>query len=535
VVFWRERIPRTFTVKSLTGNFYLRKSGILLHVTSLPGRYGMGEIGPSALRWLDTLKEMRQSLWQILPLGPTGFGNSPYAGSSSFAGNELLVSIEQLNRDGLLRPSDLNVLPRFDDGLVDFESSREVRTAVLKLACQNFRIQIGRSPSLDQAFSDFCHREHPWLDEYALFTALKNHFKGKPWYEWPEKYKFCHPECLAEAMAGLHEEIEDVKIQQFFFESQWNRVRKYAHKLGIQIIGDAPIFVAHDSADVWAHPELFLLDDRREPTAVAGVPPDFFSSTGQRWGNPLYDWEAHAASGYAWWIARMRRTFDQVDIVRIDHFRGFSGYWEIPAGEPTATNGKWSPGPGDAFFEAVTGALSSPLPIIAEDLGVITDDVTALRDRWELPGMRVLQFAFGSDALATEYLPENYTPDSIAYTGTHDNDTTLGHFADQEGEATTRTRAEIDAERRRICAYFNTDGTDIHWTFMDAIMHSGSDTAITPLQDLLGLDTGGRMNTPGTVGGKNWRWRFTWNQLTTPLKEKFATLTLESGRGLDAP
>ncbi|CAN5419312.1 4-alpha-glucanotransferase [soil metagenome] len=508
-----------------------RSSGVLLHVTSLPGRYGMGEIGAEAHRWLDTLHEMGQKVWQILPLNPTGHGNSPYSAISTFAGNELLIGFDQLIRDGLLSPSDINCMPTatFNDDAVEFAPVTEVRRAALAQAAVQFKSQIGSSPSLADHFNAFCLREQSWLDDYALYRALKSHFQGVSWDAWPDDYAMRRPETLAEAMAGLHDEIETIKILQFLFDSQWSRVRAKAAALGIAIVGDVPIFVAHDSSDTWANPSLFHLDAHRQPTVVAGVPPDYFSATGQLWGNPLYDWDKHRASDYAWWTARLKRILSQVDVVRIDHFRGFEAYWEIGADEPTAINGTWRPGPGDDFFEAMRRNIGENLPIIAEDLGLITDEVRALRDRFRLPGMRVLQFAFGTDALAEEYLPENYVENCVAYTGTHDNDTTVGLFWSEEGEGTTRTQEQIEAERHTIRSYFHTDGTDIHWTFIDAVLRSRANLAIFPLQDLLGLGSDARMNIPG-VAENNWSWRFRWDVLTPALKQRIATLTSESGR-----
>lgn len=506
-----------------------RSSGILLHPTSLPGRYGIGEIGPQAHEWLESLSRMGQRLWQMLPLGPTGFGASPYQSLSSFAGNPLLISFDSLCMDGMLTPKDLEVIPEFPEHKVNYLAAEEVRMAFLKLACQRFLNQCSASPLLAHAFDAFCEREAEWLDDYALFIAIKGECGGRTWNEWPHELAMRHPEAIAEAIVRLADAIEEVKAQQFFFFRQWQKLRAHAQELNIQFIGDIPIFTAHDSADVWARPDLFELDDRGNPTVVAGVPPDYFSATGQRWGNPLYKWSAHEAEGFAWWKSRLRKTLEMVDIVRIDHFRGFAAYWEIPAHEPTAVNGRWVGAPGDALFNALKSEMSDNVPVIAEDLGIITPDVTELRLRHGFPGMKVMQFAFGPDSLSEDYVPENYPDESVAYTGTHDNDTVLGLFHSGPGEDSTRTQEQVDAERRTILNYIKTDGSELNWDFIKAVWHSHSRMAIAPLQDLLGLGSESRMNTPGKMGDF-WSWRFTWEQLTQAIEERMATVTREAGR-----
>ncbi len=506
-----------------------RSSGILLHPTSLPGRFGIGEIGPEAQRWLETLAGMGQKLWQTLPLGPTGYGNSPYQSLSSFAGNPLLISFEALAMDGVLLPKDLEMIPAFPEGRVDFASVIEVRAAFLKLAARRFLEQCGHSPLLRRALEVYCDREAAWLDDFALFVALKEENRHRAWVEWPEALALRQPEALAEARVRLAPEIEECKVLQFFFHRQWQKLRLRAKELGITIIGDIPIFTAHDSADVWAAPELFELDGKGQPVVVAGVPPDYFSATGQRWGNPLYKWTAHAADGFAWWKARMRKVFELVDVVRIDHFRGFAAYWEIPASEPTAINGHWVEAPGDALFAALKAELGE-VPVIAEDLGIITPDVVALRERHGFPGMKVMQFAFGADTLAEEYIPENYPEECVAYTGTHDNDTVLGLFRSEAGEdATTRTPEQVEAERRTILTYTGTDGSELNWDYISRVWRSQARLAIAPLQDVLGLGSEARMNTPGQTGDF-WTWRFPWDQLTPEAQERLKKLTAESGR-----
>lgn len=506
-----------------------RSSGILLHPTSLPGRFGIGEIGPEAHAWLDRLHGMGQKLWQMLPLGPTGFGASPYQSLSSFAGNPLLISFESLRQDGVLTPEDLTMIPSFPEHKVNFIATEEVRSAFLKLACRRFLAQCEASPLLAHAFEAFCEREADWLDDYAMFIALKEEHGGRPWNEWPQELAMRNPEAMAGAMVRLEEGIEEVKAQQFFFFRQWQKLHARAQELGISLIGDIPIFTAHDSADVWARPDLFELDENGAPIVVAGVPPDYFSATGQRWGNPLYRWSAHEAESFGWWKSRLRKTLEMVDIVRIDHFRGFAAYWEIPASEPTAVHGRWVGSPGDALFEALKGEMGDHVPVIAEDLGIITPDVTELRLRHGFPGMKVMQFAFGVDTLSEDYVPENYPDECVAYTGTHDNDTVQGLFNSGVGEDTTRTEDQVEAERRTILGYTQTDGTDLHWDFIRAVWRSRARMAVAPLQDLMGLGSESRMNTPGKMGDF-WSWRFTWDMLTPEMEARMLEVTREAGR-----
>jgi 4-alpha-glucanotransferase len=505
-----------------------RCSGILLHPSSLPGRFGIGEIGRSAELWLETLHRTGQRLWQVLPLGPTGYGNSPYQSLSSFAGNPLLISLDSLVRDGIIRPSDLAMLPEFPEDRVDFASVIEIRTAFLHNAARKFVEQCDASPLLGQAFESFCRREAEWLDDWAMFIALKREHQLQPWTAWPRGIALREEVAMAEVMSGLEAEIEEAKALQFLFYRQWEKLHVRAKELGISIIGDIPIFAAHDSADVWANRELFHLDENGNPTVVAGVPPDYFAATGQRWGNPLYDWERHERSGFAWWKARLRKTLSLVDIVRIDHFRAFAAYWEIPASEATAINGKWVEAPGDALFNAVKDELGE-LPIIAEDLGLITPDVVALRDRHHLPGMRVIQFAFGADSLSPEYVPENYPENCVAYTGTHDNDTTWGFFNSGADEHTTRTAEMVEKERKNILEYTHTDGSEIHWDLIERVWSSKAKLVVCPLQDVLGLGSEARMNVPGK-SGEFWTWRFQWEQLTPATEWRLKRVTLQTGR-----
>lgn len=505
-----------------------RASGILLHPTSLPGPYGIGDLGPEAIKFLDFLQEAGQRLWQILPLGPTSYGDSPYQSPSTFAGNPLWLSPDLLHADGLLADADLAAYPSFPADRVDFGPVIAAKAALLKAACERFRAKLEADSELAAAFSAFCRNNSAWLDDYALFAALKDEHNGTPWTTWEPELANRDPAALDLARARLSVPVQDVQIQQFLFDRQWRAIREAAAARSIQLIGDIPIFVAHDSADVWANPSLFFLNPDGSPSVVAGVPPDYFSATGQLWGNPLYNWPAHRETGYAWWMARLRRVFSLVDIVRIDHFRGFEAYWEIPGGEPTAVNGHWVKGPDAPFFDALRDALGD-LPIIAEDLGLITPPVVALREHCGFPGMRILQFAFGNDDRAAEFRPESYPANCVVYTGTHDNDTTVGWFHSQAGAGSTRTQADIDAERRMILAYLGTSGEHIAWDLIELGARSNANTFVTPLQDVLELGSEARMNTPGKADG-NWQWRFAWSQLTDQAIARLAHVTRSTGR-----
>jgi 4-alpha-glucanotransferase len=473
-----------------------RRSGILLHPTSLPGPHGSGDLGPAAYHFVDWLAAGGQRLWQILPLGGIGPGNSPYMSSSAFAGNVLLIDLADLQHHGWLSADDLQPPAGLSERTVDFGAVVPYRMGRLARAAANFA--AGATASDRAELAAFCAAQASWLDDYALFMALAEHHGWLDWCEWERPLAARAPAALAAAAAAHAERLAFWKFCQWSVYRQWQRLRRYAHGRGIEIVGDAPIFIAHQSAEVWARPELFQLDAQGLPTVVAGVPPDGFSATGQRWGNPLYRWPAHAQEGYAWWIERVRRIFEWVDIVRIDHFRGFAGYWEIPASEPTAIKGRWVAGPGAALFEAVARALG-PLPIIAEDLGVITPEVDALRKAFDFPGMRILQFAWGTTVVAERrFLPHNIEHDAVVYTGSHDNDTTVGwwHSANED-------------VRHHLREYLASDGRTVNWDLIRAACASVADSAVYPLQDVLGLDGAHRMNFPGTGQG-NWAWRFTW-------------------------
>jgi len=491
-----------------------RSAGVLLHPTSLPGPYGIGDLGPAAFQWVDALARARQKWWQILPLGPTGYGDSPYQAFSAFAGNPYLVSPELLLREGVIQREDL-AGASFPADHVDYGPVISFKVQLLARAWQQFK--SGAAPGLRAAFDEFCVQSASWLDDYALFTAIKGAHGGVSWHEWPSDYRLRQGAALSQAKNELGDAIGRCRFGQFLFFRQWRDLKKYANDKGIRLIGDAPIFVSSDSTDVWANPELFLLDGERRPRVVAGVPPDYFSSTGQHWGNPLYDWEALQRTGYAWWINRIRANIEQVDLVRIDHFRGFEACWEIPAGMPTAEVGRWVQAPGTDLFHHLKRAFGA-LPLIAEDLGIITPEVEALRDEFALPGMRILQFAFG-DKPDNPYLPHNYANhNTVVYTGTHDNDTTRGWFA-----------SLTEKDQHHVCRYLARDGRDIAWDLIRAAWASTADTAIAPLQDVLNLGTAARMNMPGSAAG-NWGWRYTLDMLSSAALDRLAELTELYGR-----
>jgi len=480
---------------------FKRSSGILLHPTSLPGPYGIGDLGPAAYRWLDFLSESGCNLWQVLPLGPTGYGDSPYQCFSAFAGNPYLISPELLVRDNLLLEEDLKELPAFPEDQVDFGEIFSWKPGLMDLAYLHFE-QSG-SDSLREEFTAFCNENAAWLDDYVLFMALKDAHDGSSWGTWQSGIRLRKPEALAEARKKLAGEISRHAFQQWLFFRQWHAVKEYAHAKGLEIIGDIPIFVAYDSADAWSNPDLFYFDPSGKPSVVAGVPPDYFSPTGQLWGNPLYRWEVHKSTGYKWWIDRLRAILATVDIVRLDHFRGFAGYWEVPGNAKTAERGRWVPGPGADFLTAIKSSFND-LPIIAEDLGEITPDVIELRDSFKLPGMKILQFAFsGPD---NPFLPHHYSENCVVYTGSHDNDTALGWYA-----------SAPEKEKELYRRYFGRNGDDFADDLIRAAWSSVAVMSIAPLQDFLRLGAEARMNFPGKETG-NWMWRMPENALSEDLK-----------------
>jgi 4-alpha-glucanotransferase len=503
-----------------------REGGILLHPTSLAGDFGIGEIGPAAYAFAETLSAMGQGLWQVLPLGPTGYGDSPYQCLSTFAGNPLLISLEQLAADGLWSRAERAAFPRFPAGDVDYGAVIPPRQRALTAVCRRFAPRASRAHR--RGLEAFCDEQAHWLGDYALFMALKEHHGLRPWTAWAPPLRDRDPAALREAARAHHTAIRHTRIRQYLFFDQWRRLRAHCHRHRVRLIGDLPIFVAHDSADVWANRALFHLREDGQPTVVAGVPPDYFSETGQRWGNPLYRWDLLEQTDYAWWTRRLRMTLSLVDVVRIDHFRGFEAYWEIPAEEPTAIHGRWIPGPGARVFDALRAQLGA-LPIIAEDLGLITEEVHALREACGFPGMRVLQFSFGGKRGDPLHWPDAFPPDCVCYTGTHDNDTTQGWFHARSGKGTTQSQAQIRRERRRLLKYLGTDGAEIHWDLIRVAAECPADTAIYPLQDVLGLGSDARMNTPGTIGG-NWQWRLRHGQLTSHIQARLRQITQHAHR-----
>ena len=502
-----------------------RASGILLHPTSLPGRFGIGDLGPEAYRFVDFLEAAGQRVWQVLPLGPTGYGDSPFQCFSSFAGNPLLISPEKLLEEGLLTTSDLEEAPAFPKHEVDFGSVIEYRRGLLEKSFVQFNARASQADR--EEFDAFCAQNATWLDDYALFMALKNVHDGDPWNTWETEVAMREPSALDRCRETLAEPIQSHKYAQFRFFKQWAALKRYCNERNIAVIGDLPIYVAYDSADVWCHPDIFHLDKDRVPTVVAGVPPDYFSKTGQLWGNPLYRWDVLAESGYQWWIERFRATLTFFDRVRLDHFRGFQAYWKVPANEETAVNGRWAEGPGAALIEALITALG-PLPIIAENLGLITDEVEALRAQFAFPGMAVLQFAFDGDP-ENLHLPHNYPRNTVAYTGTHDNDTVMGWWSGAEGRDSTRTKRQIRSERAFARRYLGVSGRAFHWACIRAVLASVADTAVIPMQDILGLGSEARMNLPGSLGG-NWRWRYTTDMPTDLVGDRLRECTAVYGR-----
>lgn len=498
-----------------------RSSGVLLHITSLPGRFGIGDLGDGAREFADFLAAAGQKLWQVLPLNPTGYGDSPYQCFSAFAGNPLLLSLEMIREQGLLRSSDLANAPQFEDRTVEYAKVIDFKLHALRRAAEAFLADASHPDRT--AFDLFCKNSAAWLDDYALFMALKSQHGQVAWTLWEPAFRRRDPAALRDRSPQLASDIWAFKYWQFEFFRQWAQLRNYCQQRNIRFMGDVPIYVAHDSADVWSHPESFQLDENGAPSVVSGVPPDYFSATGQLWGNPIYRWDALASTGYKWWIDRFRASLNRFDMVRLDHFRGFEAYWEVPTGESTAIKGRWVKGPGEEFLSTLQNAFGR-LPIVAENLGVITPEVEKLRRQFGLSGMSLLQFAFGNDPQAPSFRPHNYSRDLVAYTGGHDNDTTVGWWNSSGASDSTRTPEDVCKERAFARAYLNlTDDSQIHWAMIRAVMASVADTAIIPLQDVLGLGSEARMNLPGTVSG-NWRWRYLPGALTPELSNRLKDL-----------
>jgi len=481
---------------------FARASGILLHPTSLPGPYGVGDFGPEAYQFLDFLQAAGQKLWQVLPLNPTGYADSPFQCFSASAGNPLLISLDLLSDAGLLEASELRQAPPFAEETVEYESVVHYKTPLLKKAAARFF--AGASSAHRNQFQSFAKANAAWLDDFALFMAVKEAHGLGAWTKWPADIAARTPEALARWSEMRAAEVNAHKFFQYEFFRQWLALRDYGRARNIHVIGDIPIYVAHDSADVWANRQFFLLDPRGRPTKVAGVPPDYFSATGQLWGNPIYDWPLLKETNYRWWVDRLRAALRLYDIVRIDHFRGFEAYWEVDAQEATAINGRWVKGPGSELFAVLQKELGE-LSVIAENLGVITPEVEAIRNEFHLPGMAILQFAFGNDPQAPTFKPHNYVRELVAYTGTHDNDTVVGWWNSSGGDS-TRTVEDVEKEHAYARAYLDFEDEPIHWVLIRGIMASVANTAITPMQDVLGLGSEARMNLPGKPSGY-WKWR----------------------------
>lgn len=501
----------------------VRRAGVCLHLSSLPGPYGIGELGVSARRFVDTMVAMQLSVWQFLPLGPTAYGDSPYQPLSTFAGNEMLIDIGELIRLDLLKEDEVGELRQLPTDVVDYGRLIPIKNRLLHLAASRFG--PAADAALKEEFKGFLERnDAAWLHDYAVFRILKNQHDLRPWPEWEARFAHREASALQQIEHDEAEAILAIKTMQFLFFRQWFALRDYAHKKGVQLFGDMPICIALDSSDAWANREILLVDEDGRPGSVAGVPPDYFSADGQLWGNPLYDWQKHAANGYQWWVDRLRATAELADLVRIDHFRGFESYWAVPAGARTARTGVWEPGPGDAIFDAMRAALGT-LPIVAEDLGVITPEVEGLRDRHQIPGMRVLQF----DVCDADFELADVGENSVCYTGTHDNDTTVGWFRGSPDDI--RSAEDIRQAQQAVLRVTGGSAETIHTDLIKAAFSTDAYIAIAPLQDYLGLGSEARVNTPGVAGG-NWRWRVTDSQLTPELCDNVSSMVKASQRGL---
>ena len=492
-------------------NLNQRASGVLLHITSLPGPHGMGDFGPEAYRYIDWLASAGQTIWQLLPTTPIGPGDSPYQGVSAFAGSPWMVALETLIAKGwLAQPED----PGFNPLYVHYGAVLPWRESQLRAAFAGF---VASATDEDKkAFAAWCTAQNDWLDDYALFMAIRSPLNGQPWWDWPTELAHRAPKAIEAARTSHAEEVAFWQFVQWCFDTQSAALKAYANSHGVRLMGDLPIFVAHDSADCWSRPDLYALDDKFQPTVVAGVPPDDLGPMGQRWGNPLYRWDKMAGENYAWWTARVKRALSQADVFRIDHFRGFAGYYEIPASSPDAKQGQWLAGPGKSLFDAIEKALGT-LPIVAEDLGFITEDVHMLRDSCGFPGMKILQFGFGTDG-QHEFLPQMWTRNCVAYTGTHDNDTVRGWW----DNAAPR-------EREFAACYLACSDADVHWAMIRACANSVANMAVYPMQDVLGLGSAHRMNVPGILGG-NWGWRFTWDMVSTESTRVLGLISAAGGR-----
>ena len=499
-----------------------RRSGLLLHISSLPGRHGIGDLGPSAYQFAEFLVESGQKLWQVLPVCPTGYGDSPYQSFSAFAGNPLFIDLDALQAQDLLPSKVLAEAPSFPPDRVDYGSVINFKLSALRQAGNRF-FAVSSHPE-QASFATFCQKNAWWLDDYTLFMVCKEAHGDAVWTDWQPAIRQRAPIALKEWSARLAPEIQVRKYWQFEFFRQWENLKTHCHRFDIRIMGDIPMYVAHDSADVWAHQDLFRLDQGGQPTAVAGVPPDYFSATGQLWGNPVYRWDVAADSGYRWWIDRFRTSFQLFDIARLDHFRAFEAYWEVPPDAVTADGGKWTKGPGARFFQALQDKLGE-LPIVAENLGVITGEVEAIRKQFGFPGMSLLQFAFGTDPQGSSFRPHNYPRELVAYTGGHDNDTIVGWWTSSGTGDSTRTPEDVQREREFARSYLGFENEAINWALIRSVLASVADIAVIPLQDVLGLGSEARMNLPGSVAG-NWKFRYQPSALTNEITQRLKMLTM---------
>jgi len=498
-----------------------RKSGILLHITSLPGKYGIGEIGPSAFQFINDLSEMGQSLWQILPSNPPDKYNCPYSAESAFANNPLLISLELLVRDGWLSTDDLGMAPEFNSDLVEFGLIKKWRLDLMAKAAKSFR--INRSELQFKQFLDYCNQNEYWLQNYSVFSVLEKIHNGENWINWNSNYKTFSNDILKQIQESHSQELDDIKILQYLFDCQWAELKSYANLKGIQIIGDIPIYVSFNSADVWANQSLFKLSNNGDMIVQSGCPPDFFIETGQNWGHPIYDWVEHRKNNFEWWTSRITHLFQRVDIVRIDHFNGFVKFWEVPAEDDNGNRGYWVEGPGRTLFNAITNQIGRK-PILAEDLGEASKDAAVLMEKFGIPGMKILQMSFGNG-----HPFDSMSEDTVVYTGTHDNDTSIGWYNAEFENGSTQSEQDFLNERQHAKKILNLDGHDVNWKMVEFTLNANANTSIIPMQDVLGLDSSARMNTPGTVGG-NWEWRMSPGMLTQDIKQHLRQLTEKSKR-----
>ncbi len=497
-----------------------------MHISSLPGPHGIGDLGPQAHAFIDFLAAARQSWWQMLPVGPIGKGDSPYSARSAMAGEPMFISLDWLATQRLLTKRDLGSTRALVDRSVDYKATQQFREQLLRKSFAAFERQMKKRPV--RGFDAFCRKNRHWLDDYAMFMALRHAHGNTPWTHWPADIRDRDPDALKRMRRVVGRELRYHRYLQFQFQGQWRQLRAYAKKKTVRLIGDVPFYVEHDSADVWAHRALFELNNEGAPTQIAGVPPDYFSRTGQLWGNPLFRWDAHKADNYAWWVARLQVAFERFDAVRLDHFIGFQRAWSVRAGSHTAKGGRYVDGPAAPFLESIKNQLGA-LPLIAEDLGVVTEEVTALREQFALPGVRVVQFGFSDESGQSEHLPHNYPTDCVAYTGTHDNDTAIGWFTDKGKGATTRSKRTVEKERKLAMTYLGSDGKAFHWDMIRAAMMSQASMTIVPLQDILGLGPDARMNRPARPRG-NWDWRVREAELTDEIQSQLGLLTRIYGR-----